>query len=996
MTKKGQLSYCHDENSLFRAAKVLGLFCFLVLFQFASVTYAQQDRVTVKGVVKDSAGASLPFATIKIKGTTIGSLSDESGNYEITFTKQDGLVFEISSIGYEKTEIAYAGQDNINPVLVPEVQGVEEVVVVAYGTRKKGTIAGSVSTVKSDKLESVPAAGFDQALQGSTTGLTVMSSSGEPSKPASFTIRGTNSINSGTSPLFILDGVPISSADFNTINPGDIASISVLKDASSTSIYGARAANGVVVITTKRGKAGSKAQITFRGQGGISQLSSSKWNLMNTAERIQYEKEVGLDAGQDYSKLVQTDVNWLDEVFNNAAPLQNYELSINGASDKTNYFISGNYFNQDGITLGSTFERVSTRANVDLRATDELKVGTNTMLTYEDYERAVEGQYALNTPISASRLMLPYWNPYREDGSLASINDGSWKGTTENPLEWMENNPANTKKFKALSTMYVQYSPIQNLTIRSQVGIDFTQTKYITTSSASYLPNNGEGSVGKSEGTVLSLTATNTVNYHMDLNKAHFFNFLVGQEGVNFQQEGSFVKTAGQTNDNLLTISTGPRASSWGDSTNEYAYLSFFGRAEYNFRSKYYADFSIRTDGSSRFGKNSRWASFTSIGLMWDIRQEDYFKQYGWISNFQLAFSTGTSGNSSIPNYDHLALVSGGLDYLGNAGIAPSGRGNENLSWEKLWTSNLALRLGVFNRANLNVEFYNKLTKDMLMSVPVSYADGGYGSQWDNIGSMLNRGVEFSFDYNIIQKAKFRWDISANVSYNKNSLKELYNGVEEYTVGTTGVKLLVNHPINEFYLNHYAGVNPNNGDPLWCTKDGELTTEYNEADKVMTGKSFVAPWQGGFGTNASYGGWSLSAQFSWMSNRYLLNNDRFFEESNGLYATYNQSKRLLYDRWKKPGDITDIPRHGVTPQLDDRLLEDASFLRLKNLMISYNVPTAWLKRMGAIDKIRLYGQGQNLLTFTSFSGLDPETSGNLYAAQYPLTRQFTFGIEIVF
>lgn len=954
------------------------------------------QKVTIQGIVKDSKGAPLPFVAIMVKGTTTGTMSDIEGNYTLTFDKKDNAVLEVSSLGYESLEIAYTGQNSINPVLTESSQGVDEVVVVAYGTRKKGTIAGSVSTIKADKMENVPAAGFDQALQGSTPGLTVVSSSGEPSKAASFQIRGTNSINSGTSPLFILDGVPISSADFNTINPGDIESVSVLKDASSTSIYGARAANGVVVITTKRGQNGTAAKITFRAQAGVSQLSSDNWTLMNTAERIQYEQEIGLDDGQDYDKLSLIDVNWLNMVFNDSAPLQNYELSISGASNDVNYFISANYFDQDGITTGSMFRRYSTRANIELRASEKIKVGTNSMLTYEEFERAEEGSYSLVTPISASRFMLPYWTPYNEDGSLASINDGSWKGTGENPLEWMENNPANNKKYKAISSLFVQYAPTENLTIRSQMGVDYTQATFFTKSNASYLPNNGEGSAGRSSSTLVNLSITNTANYKIDFNKTHFLNFLLGQEGVNYRQESFYLRTAGQTNDKLVNISTGTRTSSWGDNSEEYAYLSFFGRGEYNYLGRYYLDFSVRTDGSSRFGTDSRWATFGSLGLMWDIRREAAFKDRSWLTNLQLAFSTGTSGNSSIPNYDHLALAGGDIDYLGNGGLIPLQRGNENLSWEKLWTSNLALRLGVYNRFNAGIEFYNKLTTDMLMSVPVSYADGGYGFQWDNIGSMVNRGVEMSFDYDVIRNDRFRWNLNANVSYNRNKLVELYNDVDEYTVGTTGVKLVVDHSVSEFYLNRFAGVNPNNGDALWYTKDGEVTTEYNESDKVLTGKSYIAPWQGGFGTTASYAGITLTAQFSWMADRYVLNNDRFFEESNGLYAVYNQSKRLLYDRWKKPGDVTDIPRHGVTPQIDDRFLEDASFLRLKNVMLSYEIPPSTLKKLGFIEKMRVYGQGQNLLTFTSFSGLDPETASNLYAAQYPLTRQFTLGLEIVF
>ena len=850
--------------------------------------------------------------------------------------------------------------------------------------------------MKNDKLENVPAPSFDQALQGQTTGLSVISNSGEPSKAATFQIRGTNSINSGTSPLFILDGVPISSSDFNTISPSDIESISVLKDASSTSIYGARAANGVVVITTKRGLAMDKAKVTFRAQYGFSQLAQNNWNMMNTAERIQYEKEIGIDTGKDYDVLSRTDVNWLDMVFNDRAPLQNYEISVNRATDRLNYFVSGGFYDQDGIAQSSTFRRYNMRANAEVKASNWLKVGTNSMVAYEEIEQADDGSYALYTPISACRFMLPYWNPYNEDGSLASENDGTWTGTGSNPIEWMANNPVTNKKYKVLSTVFAEITPIKNLTIRAQFGADFSHTTAFMQSFPSYIINNENGTAGRNSSDMLNLTETTTVNYRWEMNSDNSFNFLLGQEGVDYRSEGFQVITSGQSNDFLTNISSGTRASSWADSTTSYSYLSFFGRGEYNYKDLYYADFSVRADASSRFGTGNRWAGFWSLGFMWNLKSEPLMKDIEWLSSAQIALSTGTSGNSSIPDYDHLALVSGKANYEDQAGIYPSQSGNEDLSWEKLWSSNVALRLGFIDRINLDIEFYNKKTTNMLMLVPDSYALTGEGEHWDNIGAMLNRGVEFNVSADVIRTKDFVWNVNANASYNKNKLLELYDGVQEYEVSTTATKLVVGHSVSEFYINRYAGVNPANGDALWYTKDGEITNEYSEEDKVMTGKSFDAPWQGGFGTSLAWKGFSLAAQFSWVADRWMFNNDRYFEESNGLYAAYNQSKRLLYDRWKQPGDITDIPRHGVTPQFDDRFLENASFLRLKNVTLAYSFPQRLLSKTNFFSSARIYLQGQNLLTFTGFTGLDPESSSNIYQAQYPMSRQFTLGVEVSF
>lgn len=959
------------------------------------LTLWAQAKVTVTGTISSDTEGALIGASV-VSGPTSGVSTDIEGRYEITVT--EGTTLSYSYLGYQKHEwVVPAGITEIthNVTLMPD-DIIEEVVVVAYGTRKKGTIAGSVSTVKAEKLEAVPAAGFDQALQGQSPGLMVLSNSGEPSKAATFQIRGTNSINSGTSPLFILDGVPISSSDFNTISPSDIESVSVLKDASSSSIYGARAANGVVVITTKRGTAMDAAKVTFRTQVGFSQIAHGNWNLMNTAERIEFEKMVGLDVGKNYDKLSQIDINWRDVVFNRAALLQSYDLSVSKATDKMNYYVSGSFYDQDGIAQGSTFRRFNIRANADVRASRWLRLGTNTMAVYESVMQAEDGEYALYSPISASRFMLPYWNPYREDGSIASESDGSWNGTGQNPLEWMEANPQTNKKHKILTTLFVEATPCEGLTLRSQFGVDFTNSSSFMRSLPSYTPNNGSGVAGRASYNTLGLTITNTITYRTTIAEKHSLNFMLGHEGVNSQYEGFQAIIQGQNNDFLTTMSSGSRAISWGDVSDSYGFLSFFGRGEYNYDNRYYADFSVRTDASSRFGRSGRWAAFWSVGLMWNTKRESFLSGADWISNLQVAFSTGTSGNSSIPNYDHLALVAGGANYNDQMGIYPLQSGNEELGWEKLWTTNLALHLGLWNRVNLDLEFYNKHTTNMLMSVPVSYADKGEGFRWDNIGAMVNRGFELSLNADLLRIQDFVWNISANVSYNSNKITELYNGLNEYELSSTSTKLVVGHSVGEFYVNRYAGVNPANGDALWLTKEGDVTTEFNESDKVMIGKSYIAPWQGGFGTSLSWRGLTLSAQFSWVADRWMFNNDRFFEESNGLYSTYNQSRRILYDGWKKPGDITDIPRYGVTPQMDSRFLEDASFLRLKNIMFSYSLPSTVLKKSRFFTAARIYVQAQNLFTFTAFSGIDPEASGNVYQAQYPMSRQYSMGVDLTF
>ena len=988
-------------NSLKQFLLIFG--AILTLSGFAGSTLHAQTKagkVTVSGRVTSTEENQplLGVAVVEME-TMRGVTTMTDGTYTIEATEGNTLSF--SFLGYEEVLCKVpAGERTFkfDLVMKPETEAIDDVVVIAYGVRKKGTITGSVSTVKMEKIEKTPTAAFDQALQGQVPGLSVMSNTGEPSAAAVMTIRGTNSINSGTAPLYILDGVPIASNDFNTINPADIESISVLKDASSTSIYGARAANGVIVITTKRGKVADRPRIEYRMQLGFSQVAcGDKWDLMNTAERIEYEKQIGMDEGKNYSVLSQTDVNWLERVYNSAALLQNYEVAVSGADEKTSYYISGGYYNQDGTALGSSFQRFSTRANFERKMGKWLKMGANTMLNYQKIQQADEGAYTLVTPISAARFMMPYWDPYRADGSTASIADGSWKGNGQNPVEWLENNPVTYNKYKVLSTAFAEATPIKGLTLRSQVGIDYSHTTGFGQSLPSYAPNQGQGSASRSSTDSYTLTMTNTINYRFDINRLHNFNFLAGHEGVNTHYEAFSVMTAGQNNDRLTNISSGTRATSWSDTTDsDYGFVSFFARGEYNYADRYFADFSVRADGSSRFGSSRRWAGFWSLGFMWNLRNESFMEgSKSWLTNAQISISTGTSGNSSIPNYEHLALVGGGADYVGNAGVGLLQPGNENLGWECPWTTNLGLHFGFWHRLNVDLEFYHKRTSDMLMEVPEPYSTSGFGYYWDNVGVMVNQGVELNLTGALVQTKEFLWTVNANFSYNHNEIVELYNGVQEYERSGTNTKLVVGHSLGEFYINRYAGVNPANGDALWYTKDGELTTELRDEDKVLVGKSYIAPWQGGFGTALSWKGLSLSAQFSWVADRWMINNDRYFDESNGRFASYNQSRRLL-DRWQKPGDVTDIPRHGVYTEFDSRLLEDASFLRLKNLMLSYSLPEKLITRSRVMRGLRIYAQAQNLFTFTPFSGLDPEGTSNVYAAQYPMARQFTFGLDITF
>lgn len=970
------------------------LFTILSVINFLRLT---AQEVVAEGVVVDNTGEMLIGVQVRQVDSPRATVTDLDGHFTLSLDASVAPSLHFTYVGMEEQTIRYTGR-SLKVVMQEKASAMEEVVVVAYGTRKKGTITGSVATINGEAVSDAPVASFDQALQGKATGLTVLQNSGDPSAAASFYIRGTNSINADTEPLFIVDGVPVSASEFNALNPGDIESFSVLKDASSTSIYGARAANGVVVITTKRGKMGDKALVKLRGQYGFSNLAYGHWSQMTTPERLDFEEMIGVRVPGQYDRetLEKTDINWKDLVFRDNAPTQMYDLSVAGASNRINYYFSAGYMDQQGMAINSRFSRYTLRSNLEVRANDWLKFGTNTSLTYSLANEADYGSYSIITPISASKFMLPYWDPFKADGSYTSPVDGTWRGSYENPLEWADANPLERTRMHLLSSTFLEIEPLQNLRFKTLLGIDGGDTRTTTSSKPSYVGNYGMGSVGKSFVRAYNLTWTNTATYNFNIKDYHQFNLLLGHEMTRNASDAFSIVARGQSNDQLLTLSTGTLVSNWNDAVVASTYLSLFGRAEYAYNNRYYADLSVRRDASSKFGKDARWATFWSLGGMWDVRKESWLAHTRrWLSNLQLSASIGTSGNSSIPNYDHLSLYSAGPQYAGMPGIAPYSRGNEKLTWEKLTTFNVALKAGFFDRLDLSLEFYNKKTTDMLMEVPITLGNG-FSTQWDNIGGMLNRGVELDLHAHLISYKKFSWDVNGNASYNHNEITELYDGLDEYEIPATGLLLKVGHAYGEHYLVRYAGVNPVNGDALWYTRDGQVTNVYNEEDKVLSGKSYMAPWQGGFGTTLSWNGLSLDVQFSWVQGRWMLNNDRWFDESNGLYSSaYNQSRELLHG-WKKPGDITNVPRYGVSPEMDTHLLEDASFLRLKNVMLTYALPRTLLQRSKWIESTRFFLQAQNLFTFTHFTGMDPESSSNVYQATYPMSRQFTVGAEICF
>lgn len=952
-------------------------------------------QTLMKGqVTSKEDGTPLPGVSVvnKSAGPGVGVATDIDGNFSINVKKGDVLVFTF--IGMETQEITVHDQKSLNVALKSDTEVMDEVVVIGYGERRKGTITGSVSTVGAEKLADKPVASFDQALQGQVAGVEVITSSGEPSASSTIRIRGINSISAGTEPLYIMDGVAITEGDFASLNTNDIASISVLKDASSTSIYGSRAANGVVVITTRKGKYGEGGKINFRAMYGFSNMIDNGYEMMSSKELLDLEVAVGLrDANDiDIENLSKINTNWQDEIYR-TGQTQNYELSFVGGSEKINYYISGSYFNQEGIAPRSGLERYTMRSNVEAKLKPWARVGANISLGYMTVETTESGASTLN-PAVAAQITKPYLPVRKADGTLYERWDDKL-----NPVYSIEKHPADTRSLKLIASLFLEVNPIKNLTLKSLVGLDGSDTENQNKSLPSFVDNEVGGgyvSVGFSRG--YRWTITNTASYRATLNDIHNFNVMLGQEAIQYKEHGFSARNEGVDDDRLSFLSAGTvatRASGGGEVG--YSYMSYFGRLDYNYLYKYYFDFSIRGDGCSRFAPGHRWANFWSAGLMWDLKKEDFLADNSVLTSTQLSFSAGTSGNSDIPLNTYMSTAAAGPIYGSVSGLTPlQNPGNESLSWEKKFSTNVGLSLGLWERASFKIEYYYSKTSDLLLEVPLSQVTG-YSSMMQNVGKMRNSGLDLTIEGDILRLKDFRWNINANISYVQNKILELYEGSEGYVESDTGTKLQAGKPNHSYFMPRFAGVNPANGDPLWYDVNGEVVNYFSNENSVWLGKSFDAPWTGGFTTTFSYKGITLSAFFNWVAQKYIMNNNRYFTENTSpeVITEFHQSKAML-NMWKKPGDVTDIPRAGTQTQFDDHLVEDASYLRLKNLSLSWNVPARWLNRTNVFSSVRIYAQGQNLLTFTKFQGYDPESSQNLTFGRYPAARQFTFGLDVSF
>ena len=999
-------------------------FAFLLIVLFTSSAALAQNMKKVTGTVVDEFGDPLPGATIRVKGnSTIGVTTNNDGQFTLN-VPQDAKTLTVSFIGMKPMEQAIASGKTMKIVMLEDTKLIEEVVVVGYGSaRKLGSVTGSISTVGAAKIENTPTANFTDALQGQVSGLSVLSSSGEPTASANIRLRGVNSLTAGNEPLFILDGAPISMDVFNALNPSDIANITVLKDASSTAIYGSRAANGVIVITSKKGKIETAPMVKVSAQYGMANVINSGTKMMNANEYMAFREKMDPSLASntswvDHRNVVQKNgisTDWMKEIYRRNAPTFQLNASLTGGSANTNYYLSLNHMNREGIEPLSKAGRESLRFNEDIRLGEMVKVGVDVNLSYNNSQTNPEqnggGIYVTN-PTVFTRLARPddaaYYYTVNPDGSINKLGRADYLhysgGVFFNP-NWMGEHRSRVNKTVHLDgNLFEEITPIKGLRLRAVQALASYDDKHssLMNPTEAYVSPMGDVVDLFGDGTLpyrtemterwYQFTSSNTAEYIFDINKNHNFNVLLGHETIYSKTEGFGVSREGLSDPRMLLLTNATEEPTVSQSVGETVFNSVFAQASYDYKEKYFLSGSVRGDGSSRFSEKHRWATFWSLGGRWNIIKD--LPKTNWLNQLDVRFSYGTTGNSSIGDYVYMGLASSqGVQYNGQGGLVLSQQSIEDLTWETVGQMNLGLDFRVFNRLGVEVDYYIKKTSDMLLSIPYSYTTG-FSSGIGNIGSMKNEGVDLKFDVDLLNRKDMNWTFYANINYNKNTVTSLFNGLDEYVMSNTGQKLQVGKSFGEFFLVKRAGVDPRDGSQLWYDADGNLTKTFNEEENAQfTGKNRFAPWSGGFGTNYSWKGLSISADFTWALGKYAMNNDRYFYENAYYGESYNQSQSMM-NIWTKPGDITDIPAATETIQMDDHLLENASFLRLKKLSIGYNLPQKWFQKTNLIDNVNIYATGRNLLTFTKYTGYDPEPDSNVIQFNYPNTREVLFGIEV--
>jgi len=986
----------------------------LAVLMVSLAAYAQQ--ITVSGTIKDNSnGETIPYAAVQVKGAKTGSMADGNGAFSVTVNS--GATLVISAIGYETKEVAAkAGKNDI--FLNIDAQTLDASVVVGYGSTKKiGNAVGAVATVSGELVKNAASQSPMDLLQGQVAGLQVLSTGGVAGDNSiSMKIHGVGSLGSSSEPLFIVDGVQSTSTIVMNMNPNDIQSISVLKDASSTSIYGALGANGVVYVTTKGGHFDEKASVTIHSQWGVSTLSNSQFyeNMMSGDELKDFWMRSGIKTADEIYKNYTSqgyiyNTKWYKYMQNTCGLQSQNDITVEGGSKKVAYLISGSQFHQDGATPGNYFDRFTLRSNITARPLTWLKVGLN-LNGYISKDQANsnwgDSSGGSNYTFGGLSYML---NPLYSaiDPSTGEIYHEYYPGIElPNPEYYMSKRPDNYEKYGLNGAAYIEINPLKGLKITSKLGTD----SYFTKRDAGLMPSASWTSTSQRLlGDYFSTknTLTNTIEYAADIDK-NSFSVLVGQEGIKYLYQSNSSSSQGQVDDRLWNIQNGTQESySMSQSTSEYAFLSFFAHAHYNWDQKYFVDGTFRYDASSRFGTNKRWAPFWAVGGMWKLSNESWLKGVSQVNDLSLKVSYGTQGNANIGNYEHYGLISSSsTKYNDNVFTYFSKPSNENLGWEQQSLLTVTLAGRFWDMLDVEVSAYNRVTENMLMSVPQPYTTG-FSSVTSNVGSMSNTGVDITLGIDILRGKDYYLNFNTTFNYNAEKITSLFDGRQRWEIANTGVAYVVGKPVM-YYYPIYAGVDPEDGAPMWylpgedkdvCTMDPARTTKVYDEEALTqnTGKQRHEPISGGFGLHGSWRGLSLNIDFSYFCGKYLINNDAFFYANPNQFTSENQNK-IVSDFWTPYNTGARFPdwSQGYQMQFDTHLLEDASFLRLKNLTIGYALQKKALGDQKVVKGVQFTLTGRNLFTATKYEGLDPEVDSNLTLGIPCNTLQVLGGIEIKF
>lgn len=1024
----------------------------LLFFSLGIVLSAvAQDRVISGKVTSSEDGSALPGVNVLLKGTTNGTVTDSDGNFKIT-VPSSGSILAFSFIGLLSQEVTVGDRSVVDVTMESDVKQLTEVVVVGYGTQLKQDLTGNIAKVSGDAIQNLSVSTFEQALQGRAAGVLVTSQNGKLGQAMNIRIRGSSSISASNEPLYVIDGMIVTTDNLSSngattnpmsdINYNDIQSIEILKDASAAAIYGSRAANGVVLITTKRGKAG-KTNFSANFQYGSSKPTRHR-KFLNSAQYVDLMRESainndiadGLDpvnnpadypnswlefwegymdylGGDTDWRNLETNTNWEKESYQKAS-LTSFDLGASGGNDKTQFFFGGGFTDQDGILIGNSFKRISGRMNLDHKATDRLSFGINVNIV-KSINNRLSADNAFSTPLQMT-AQAPITPVRDKQGNLYSnaeyIPGVGYAAMSYYPATMeLVNSSYVTTVFRNIAQLSATYKLTDDLRIVGEYGFDLLtqnddryQNEYTDTGI-------GIGGYGQSRWTqVFNQTARVSVGYDKVFN-LHNISFSAGTEAQSKTFSITDAQAQGFPLAELKKLASAVEPVITTSTLTEEQFISFFARVNYKFKEKYLFTASGRSDGSSKFGPDYKFGFFPAASAGWIISQEGFLSGQKTVSFLKLRASYGITGNAGIGNYGYLAQYTG-VAYGGQSGLGPSQIPNPELRWEKTGQFDIGFDFGFFgDKLTGEIDYYNKQTSDLILNAPVPATSGfPTPTQLRNIGDLENKGVELVLNYTIVKTNDLSVSIGGNIASNKNKILKLVGDQEQ--IGPTGSRFLnavkVGEPIGVFIGREFAGADPANGDALWYVNGdtpGETTNSFNAANAVVLGNPTPTAIYG-FNTNVNFKGIELSVLFQGVHGNKVFDGAGSFMSANGRYEDNSTVDQL--DRWRKPGDITMIPQARLYAnngaQSSSRYLYDGSYLRLKTVTLAYNFPAALASKM-ALTSLRLYVTGQNLLTMTDYKGWDPEvntdfnaTNVNLgndfYAAPQP--KNLTVGIKVGF